>query len=244
MKTTSKVEQIKTSKKESASRKLKMKARGIAAPVIVQHLIDLHRALFAVPKQHEETFQQWNRFRLLVQGYEVLPPSDEEKNALFESLMAKLTPAVQEYVGSFPKAVWLNEYERRDTATRLLSVQSGIQVLREIALRNWMKRQDAHTPAFDRSLFVVIGFSHVRIVEDRISVALDDWIKVFDGVDAARIQRCAACSQIFWASYKNMTYCSENCATALRNRQYRANNKELIEARRAARERSKQHKGK
>lgn len=67
--------------------------------------------------------------------------------------------------------------------------------------------------------------------------------EALDGVEAARIQECPVCLKVFWASPLNKKTCDQNCSNALRNRIYRANNKDTLKRRRIAKENSNKVEG-
>ena len=61
---------------------------------------------------------------------------------------------------------------------------------------------------------------------------VDLLFKALEGLDVDRLRICEICGKIFWAVNKNSETCSKTCLNALRQRRYRAKNKESINAKR------------
>lgn len=72
----------------------------------------------------------------------------------------------------------------------------------------------------------------LQINNTTIQVKLTGLAKAIDGVDGDRIRSCGVCSHIFWAKRRNAETCSPNCLNVLRQRRFREQNKEKVNARR------------
>jgi len=63
-----------------------------------------------------------------------------------------------------------------------------------------------------------------------IEIQKDSFTEAVEGVEAARIRECEACSRIFWAGRIDQRGCSLRCNDILRKRRYRARYKQRLQS--------------
>ena len=95
---------------------------------------------------------------------------------------------------------------------------------------NEIRKGDREKSHFERFEMMAVPY----ITEDnKIEVTSNTaFFEIIRGIEADRLRVCEVCNRIFWAKRKDAETCSPNCLNVLRQRRFRQQNKEQVNARR------------
>jgi predicted nucleic acid-binding Zn ribbon protein len=95
---------------------------------------------------------------------------------------------------------------------------------------NEIRKGDREKSQFER--FEMMAMPYIS-EDNKIEIMSNTFFpEVIRGIEADRLRLCEVCDHIFWAKRKDAETCSPNCLNVLRQRRFRQQNKEQVNARR------------
>ncbi|HEV2882846.1 MAG TPA: hypothetical protein VGX24_16340 [Pyrinomonadaceae bacterium] len=139
------------------------------------------------------------------------------------------------YVGRLPKSSYLDEILLPDVVMAFVGNYINIKSDRDNFIKfaralNEIRKGNREKTHFER--FEMIAIPYIS-KDNKIEITSNTvFFEAIKGIDPDRLRICEVCSHIFWAKRKDAETCSPNCLNVLRQRRFRQQNKEQVNARR------------
>lgn len=139
------------------------------------------------------------------------------------------------HVGKLPESSYLDEILSPDVVRAFVGGYVNIKSDRDNLIKfaqalNEIRKGKREKSNLERFEMIAVPFiSEDNKVEIESNTAFFNAIK---GIEADRLRICEVCSRIFWAKRRDAETCSPNCLNVLRQRRFRLQNKEKVNARR------------